>query len=85
MFPLNFVLGKLHITALSAGQKKGCGKHFFDLRGEIDTEWVFADGSHVRAHQHASGEERAIARSCGGATTKIHVAADAHGLSLIHI
>ena len=55
------------------------GSIFFDLRGEIDTEWVFADGSHVRAHQHASGEERAIARSCGGATTKIHVAADAHG------
>ena len=55
------------------------GSIFFDLRGEIDTEWVFADGSHVRAHQHASGEERAIARSCGGATTKIHVAADSHG------
>ena len=56
---------------------------FFKLRGEIDTEWVFADGSDVRAHQHASGarigEERAIGRSRGGATTKIHTAADAHG------
>ena len=53
------------------------------LRGEIDTEWVFVDGSYVRAHQHASGarigQERAIGKSCGGATTKIHVAADAHG------
>jgi transposase len=56
---------------------------FFNLRGEIDTEWIFADGSYVRAHQHASGarhgEEHAIGRSRGGATTKIHMAADAHG------
>ena len=59
------------------------GEIFFELRGEIDTEWVFADGSYVRAHQHASGarigDERAIGRSRGGATTKIHIAADAHG------
>lgn len=59
------------------------GLFFFELRGEIDTEWVFADGSYVRAHQHASGarhgEERAIGRSCGGLTTKIHICADAHG------
>ena len=58
-------------------------RFFFELRGEIDEEWVFADGSYVRAHQHASGarlgEERAIGRSRGGATTKIHIAADAHG------
>lgn len=59
------------------------GRFFFKLRGEIDEEWVFADGSYVRAHQHASGarigEERAIGRSAGGFTTKMHVAADAHG------
>lgn len=59
------------------------GRFFFELRGEIDTEWVFTDGSYVRAHQHASGarigEERAIGKSRGGATTKIHIAADAHG------
>ena len=59
------------------------GRFFFELRGEIDTEWVFADGSYVRAHQHASGarhgEEQAIGISRGGPTTKIHVAADAHG------
>jgi transposase len=56
---------------------------FFELRGEADQEWVFIDGSYVRAHQHASGarrgEERAIGKSCGGATTKLHMAADAHG------
>jgi transposase len=59
------------------------GGFFFKLRGEIDTEWVFADGSYIRAHQHASGarlgEERAIGRSRGGPTTKLHIAADAHG------
>jgi transposase len=58
-------------------------RFFFELRGEIDQEWVFIDGSYVRAHQHASGarigEERAIGKSRGGPTTKIHVAADAHG------
>jgi transposase len=58
-------------------------RFFFELRGEIDEEWVFADGSYVRAHQHASGarhgEERAIGKSAGGPTTKIHMAADAHG------
>ncbi|MGP9680329.1 IS5 family transposase [Halomonas sp. AOP27-A1-41] len=56
---------------------------FFELRGEIDAEWVFADGSYLRAHQHASGarhgEERAIGKSRGGATTKLHMLADAHG------
>jgi transposase len=59
------------------------GRFFFVLRGEIDPEWVFLDGSYIRAHQHASGarhgEERAIGRSRGGNTTKIHIAADAHG------
>ncbi len=59
------------------------GGFFFALRGEIDTEWVFADGSYVRAHQHASGArrgaDRAIGKSRGGPTTKIHIASDAHG------
>ena len=62
---------------------KGCGQIFFCLRGEIDEEWIFADGSYVRAHQHASGarlgEDRAIGKSRGGPTTKIHIATDAHG------
>lgn len=39
--------------------------------------------NYVRAHQHASGaqhgQERAIGKSRGGATTKIHIAADSHG------
>ncbi len=64
-------------------EKRALGEVFFILRGEIDSEWVFVDGSYVRAHQHASGArrgaERAIGRSRGGLTTKIHMAADAHG------
>ena len=28
---------------------------FFELRGEIDTEWTFADEIYLRAHQHACG------------------------------
>lgn len=59
------------------------GEIFFSLRKEVDTEWVFIDGSYIRCHQHASGarrgEDRAIGRSRGGATTKIHLAVDAHG------
>src|SRR5574344_1226117 len=58
-------------------------RFFFDVRGETDQEWVSIDGSYIRAHQHASGarhnEDRAIGRSRGGATTKIHMAVDSHG------
>lgn len=65
------------------GQEGPVEQFFFSLRGEVDSEWVFADGSYVRAHQHASGarigEERAIGKSRGGPTTKIHMACDAHG------
>ena len=65
------------------GLQRTMGEFFFELRGEVDIEWVFADGSYIRAHQHASGarrgEERAIGKSRGGSTTKLHLAADSHG------
>ena len=65
------------------GEERAVGQIFFSLRGDVDQEWVFIDGSYVRAHQHASGArrgaERAIGRSRGGPTTKIHMACDAHG------
>jgi transposase len=64
-------------------EERSLGEVFFILRGEIDSEWVFIDGTYVRAHQDASGArrgaERAIGRSRGGPTTKIHMVADAHG------
>ncbi len=62
------------------------GGFFFGLRKEVDTEWVFTDGSYIRCHQHASGsrrgEDRAIGQSRGGATTKIHLSCDADGYPL---
>ena len=56
------------------------------MRGSLDQEWVFIDASYIRAHQHASGArhgfERAIGRSRGESTTKIHLATDANGLPI---
>ena len=82
--PAEFCPWKTAFNRFNRWAKKGLWEDFFfELRGEIDSEWVFADGSYVRAHQHASGarhgEERAIGKSRGGPTTKIHIAADAHG------
>ena len=83
IFHHSFALGKRLLTNSTVGRRKISGQIFFDLRGEIDPEWVFIDGSYVRAHQHASGarlgEERAIGVSRGGPTTKLHFAADSHG------
>ncbi|MEB3755225.1 IS5 family transposase [Acinetobacter sp. MD2(2019)] len=45
-----------------------------------DMEWVFIDGSHVRAHQHSAGiAQQAISKSIGGNSSKIHLVVDAHG------
>lgn len=83
MFLRSFVRGRLLTIVSTAGHRKDCGKIFFCLRGEVDEEWIFIDGSYVRAHQHASGARRgrstAIGKSRGGSTTKIHMAADANG------
>ena len=65
--PRSSAHGKPLLIGLIDGQRRDYGQVFFSLRGEIDSEWVFADGSYIRAHQHASGarrgEERAIGRS----------------------
>jgi transposase len=49
-----------------------------------DPEWLFIDGSIVRAHQHSAGaasdENEAIGKSRGGNWTKIHLAVDTGGL-----
>ena len=70
IFLKNFVLGKLLIIVLIAGQVRDCGIIFFRLRGVLDQEWVLIDGSYIRVRQHASGarniSERAIGQSCGG-------------------
>ena len=47
-----------------------------------DMEWIFIDGTYVKAHQHsnvANPKKQAIGQSVGGNTSKIHLAVDAHG------
>ncbi len=50
---------------------------FKGLSGHADREWLFIDGSIVRAHQHSAGansqENEAIGKSRGGRSTKIHL------------
>lgn len=61
-------------------------RNFFSLRKEIDTVWVFTDGSYGRYHQHASearlGGDRKFGRSHAGATTQLHLSCDADGYLL---
>ncbi len=43
-------------------------------------EWIFIDGSHVRAHQHSAGiANQSISKSVGRNPSKIHLIIDAHG------
>ncbi|MDE9528462.1 transposase, partial [Xenorhabdus bovienii] len=54
------------------------------LSGISDREWLFIDGSIIRAHQHSAGaatdKDEAIGKSRGGRSTKIHLAVDSQGL-----
>ena len=64
---------------------KGIFQNIFSiLSDESDTEWIFIDGSYIKAHQHSAGaaslDQEAIGLSGGGQTTKIHLAVDAYGL-----
>lgn len=65
--------------------KKGVLTRLFnELSKDTDSEWLFIDGSIVRAHQHSSGavseKDESIGKSRGGLTTKIHLAVDSYGL-----
>ncbi|MDC9595253.1 IS5 family transposase, partial [Xenorhabdus sp. IM139775] len=69
----------------NAWSKKGVLQSIFKwLSGYADMEWLFIDGSIVRAHQHSAGansqEDEAIGKSRGGRSTKIHLAVDSQGL-----
>ncbi len=54
---------------------------------EPDFEWVFIDGSYVKAHQHsagaAGGEDQCIGKSRAGNTSKIHLGVDSYGLPVV--
>lgn len=58
MFLPSFVLERQPITALIDGQPRAC-RRFFELQVQIDTEWVFVDGSYVRDHLYTKIPERA--------------------------
>lgn len=59
---------------------------FQALAVQPDLEWVFIDGSIMKAHQHSAGaanaQETAIGKSVAGNTTKVHMAVDAGGLPI---
>lgn len=59
---------------------------FKSLVNDPDMEWVFIDGSYVKAHQHSAGaasdETQAIGKSRAGNTTKLHLAVDSCGLPI---
>ncbi|MEQ5701771.1 IS5 family transposase [Providencia stuartii] len=58
-------------------------KLFKRLSQDIDYEWLFIDGTHIRAHQHSTGSAtdnpQAISKSAGGNSSKIHMIVDACG------
>ena len=65
--------------------KKGVLADMFQaLSRDSDTQWLFLDGSIVKAHQHgcgaASDSDESIGKSRGGNSTKIHLAVDSGGL-----
>ena len=67
--------------------KKGVlDKLFLNLITEVDTDWLFIDGSIVKAHQDSSGaaskDKEAIGKSRGGNSTKIHLAVESGGLPI---
>ena len=54
---------------------------FVLLIKDSDLEWVFIDGTHIKAHQHSSGSNenvQCISKSVAGRATKIHLAVDSH-------
>ena len=67
--------------------RKGILQRLFKkLISEPDFEWIFIDGSIVKAHQHSAGAsskaDEAIGKSKGGNTSKIHLAVDSYGLPI---
>ena len=59
---------------------------FNELSKLSDYDWVFADGSIVKAHQHSAGaatpDSEYVGKSCGGNSTKIHLVVDSGGLPI---
>lgn len=67
--------------------KKGLLEILFkELSKLSDYDWVFADGSIIKAHQHSSGaatsDNQCIGKSRGGNSIKIHLVVDSGGLPI---
>lgn len=65
--------------------KKGVMNEILTFLSKLaDTQWLFIDGSIVKAHQDAAciadAQEQAIGKSRGGNSTKVHLAVDSGGL-----
>ena len=65
--------------------RKGVIHQLFEfISKNSDSEWIFIDGSIVKAHQHSAGasslSDEHIGKSVAGNTTKIHLAVDSFGL-----
>ena len=79
--------GAPSIDDLICGLKKGILVDIFKHLSQLpDFEWVFLDSSIIRVHQHSTGaateHSEQIGQSCGGHSTKIHLAVDSGGLPI---
>jgi len=82
--PPHFGLWSTVFRRFNLWSKKGILNTIFKHLALItDSEWLFIDGSIVRAHQHSSGarsdKDESIGKSRGGFSTKIHLAVDSYG------
>lgn len=83
--PREFGDGSAVFRRFNLWSKKGVMIEIFQFHShENDAQWLFLDGSIVKAHQDstniASQAEQAIGKSRGGKSTKIHLAVDSGGL-----
>ena len=83
--PEEFGLWNTVFRRFNLWSRKGILENIFQkLSANNDPEWLFIDGSIVKAHQDScgasSGMNEAIGKSIGGNTTKIHLAVDSGGL-----
>lgn len=83
--PEKFGLWNTVFRRFNLWSKKGVLHKLFEkLASHNDPEWLFIDGSIVKAHQDSCGacssNDEAIGKSVAGNTTKIHLVVDSCGL-----
>jgi transposase len=83
--PEEFGLWNTVFRRFNLWSKKGILENVFQqLASDNDPEWLFLDGSIIKAHQDSSGAsstlDEAIGKSVAGNTTKIHLVVDSRGL-----